>query len=253
MKFMSKFLFLSISALFLFSFQIFAQVFPKSAVILEKQNVTATRQMILWMPNPTKHPRDEEDDLYTCPDETRGHYYSGKTKVSLIDLKTKKIINTIEIEGIGISSDDTTLDLPYLIKRGYYSVPRIDKNKEGAPVLMELKDYNADGKSLEFALFDAVACMGLPSTLIGYSEKQDKVIQYETELKTEEETAKHYWIDYFFGHEADKQGVWKYEIDYRGRGGALEKYEFRYDKSREIFYGTRVRIFEEDSGEKNVK
>jgi hypothetical protein len=221
---------------------VFAQVLPKSAVILEKANVSANRQMILWMENPIKHPRTEEDDIYTCPDQSRGHYYSGVTKVSLIDIKTKNIINTIEIISDGIGSGDNTLDLPYLIKKGYYEVPKPDKNKEGKPVLMNLKDYNADGKPLEFALFDAIACMGLETTLIGYSAKQDKVIQYQTELKTAEGTSKEYWIDYLFGHKADKNGFWKYEIDYRGRAGALEKYEFRYDRKREMFYGTRISV-----------
>lgn len=228
------------------SVNLFAQVFPKSAVILEKAQVTANREMILWMESPTKHPRSADDDIYTCPDQSRGHYYSGVTKVSLIDIKTKKIINTLEITSDGIESGFNTLDLPYLIQKGYYSVPRIDKNKEGKPILMNLKDYNADGKAFEFALFDAIACMGLETTLIGYSAKQDKVIQYQTELKTSEGTSKEFWVDYLFGQKANKQGVWKYEIDYRGRAGALEKYEIRYDKKREIFYGTRTSIFEEE-------
>ncbi len=230
---------------------LFAQDFPKSAVILEKAKVTANREMILWMESPTKHPRSADDDeIYTCPDNTRGHYYSGVTKVSLIDTKTRKILNTLEIESDGFESDFNTLDLPYLIQRtGYYDVPKLDANKEGAPILMNLKDYNADGKAFEFALFDAVACMGLETTLIGYSAKQDKVIQYEIELKTDEGTSKEYWIDYLFGQKADKSGVWKYEIDYRGRGGALEKYECRYDEKRERFYGSRTSIFEDDEKE----
>ena len=32
-------------------------------------------------------------------------------------------------------------------------------------------------------------------------------------------------------------GSWKYEIDYRGRGGSLDKYEIRYDKQAERFEG----------------
>ncbi len=223
---------------------LFAQKFPASAVILENAKVTANREMILWMENPQKNPRSADDDIYTCPDKTRGHFYSGVAKVSLIDTKTRKILNTLEIIG---SESDNALDLPYLIQRtGFYDVPRIDANKEGKPILMNLKDYNADGKPHEFALFDAVACMGLETTLIGYSAKQDKVIQYEIELKTAEGTSKQFWIDYLFGHTPDKQGVWKYEIDYRGRAGALEKYEIRYDKQKEIFYGSRTSIFEND-------
>jgi hypothetical protein len=224
---------------------LFAQTFPKSAVILEKRNVTASRELVLWMLDPKKNPRDPEDDIYTCPDQSRGHYYTGVTNVSLIDIKRKKIIQTLEITSDGIESGFNTMDLPYLIKRGYYSVPKVDKNKEGVPVLMNLKDYNGDGRAFEFALFDAVACMGLETTLIGYSAKQDKVIQYQTELKTSEGTSKEYWVDYLFGQKVNKQGIWKYEIDYRGRGGALEKYEIRYNRQKEMFYGTRTSIVEE--------
>jgi hypothetical protein len=224
-----------------------AQVLPKSAVVLEKRNVTANRQMILWMENPQKHPREASDDIYTCPEQTRGHYYSGVTKVSLVDLKTQKIVQTLEVVSDEIDSGSNSLDLPYLIQRtGFYDVPKIDKNKEGRPVLMNLKDYNGDGKAFEFALFDAVACMGLPSTLIGYSQRQDKVIQYQTELKSAEGTRKEFWVDYFFGHKADKLGVWKYQIDYRGRAGTLDKYELRYDKQREIFYGSLISISDEE-------
>jgi hypothetical protein len=218
-----------------------AQTFPKSAVVLERKNVTPNRELVLWMPNPKKNPRDVEDDIYTCPDQTRGHYYSGVAKVSLINLKTKKIINTLKIEGF----EDETLDLPYLIQRRYYKVVKLDKNKEGKPTLLNLSDYNNDGKPHEFALFDAVACMGLETTLIGYSETNDKVIQYQTEFKVDGKTSNAFWVDNFFGQKVNEEGLWKYEIDYRGRGGALEKYEIRYDKKREMFYGMLTSIFED--------
>ncbi len=253
MKVFSKYL-LSATVLFLIlASSLFAQEFPKNSVILEKTNVTANREFVLWMVAPTKHPRDAQDDIYTCPDRTRGNYYSGVTKVSLIDTKSKEIINTLEVTGDEISNDSNDLDLPYLIQKGYYNVPQINKNKEGVPVLMDLKDYNNDGKPYEFALFDAIACMGLETTLIGYSEKQDKVIQYQTELKTSEGTSKEFWVDYLFGHKPDKQGVWQYQIDYRGRGGSLDKYEIRYDRKREMFYGTLVSIADEEIKERPNK
>ncbi len=43
-----------------------------------------------------------------------------------------------------------------------------------------------DGLPLETAFFQAVACMGLNTTLIGYSPPRDEVIQYEVELKITE-------------------------------------------------------------------
>lgn len=233
---MAKF---SLFLFLIFASNLFAQDIPKSATILEKANVTPSRQLILWMPNPTKNPRDAEE-IYTCPEETRGHYYSGAAKVSLIDVKTKKIINTIEIDANG----ENLLDLPYLIHRGYYTVPKVDKNKEGKPVLMSLKDYNADGKPYEFAIFNALACMGLDTTLIGYSQKQDKVIQYGIELKVKNKTSNGFWADYLFGHKPNSKGIWQYQIDYRGRGGTLDKYTFRYDKTKEKFFGTLVSLEE---------
>ena len=245
---MFKFFIIAIINSIFFIGNLSAQSFPSNLVILEQRTATIDRQLVFWMKNPKLNSRgDLGEEPYTCPDETRGSYYSGKAYISLVNLKTKAIINTIEIEGNGISSSDNTLDIPYWIHRGYYTVSKIDKFKEGKPILMELKDYNSDGKALEFALFDAVACMGLPTTLIGYSEKQDKVIQYRTRLTTPEGTAKHFWIDYLFGHKPDENGVWKYQIDYRGRGGALEKYEIRYDKEKEIFLGTRVSTEDENN------
>ncbi len=221
-----------------------AQDIPKSAVILEKANVTATRQLVLWMPKPIKNPRQAEE-IYTCPEETRGHYYSGLAKVSLINLKTKKTINTIDIETQNNPGEEKIIDLPYLIHRGYYNVPKVDKNKEGKPIIMKLQDYNNDGKLREFAIFDALACMGLETTLIGYSTKQDAVIQYSIELKTAGKTYNGFWADYLFGHKPNKQGVWRYNIDYRGRAGTLDKYTFRYDKVKEKFFGTLVSVGEE--------
>ncbi|MBS1792962.1 MAG: hypothetical protein JSS81_03865 [Acidobacteria bacterium] len=225
-----------------------AQNLPKPRVELGRARVAPNRELVLSMVDPEKHPRDADDELYTCPDQTRGHYYSGVATVSLIDVRTKKTINEIEITGDGFS-DGNVIDLPYLIKKGYYNVPRVDKNGEGKPVLIKLQDYNGDGRAQEFALFDAVACMGLETTLIGYSARQDKVVQYQTELATSDGTSKEYWVDYLFGQRPVKPGVWKYQIDYRGRGGALEKYEIRYDRKKEMFYGTRKSIFEEDKEE----
>lgn len=215
---------------------------PKSAVILEKAVVNPNRQLVLWMPNPKKNPRDNSEEIYTCPEQSRGHYYLGTAKVSLVNSKTNEVINTIEIDANASDDEANVLDLPYKIRRGYYNVPKLDKYKEGKPVIMKLSDLNNDGYPHEFPIFNALACMGLDTTLIGYSWKQDKVIQYPIELKTKDGVSKGYWADYLFGHKSDKKGVWRYQIDYRGRGGTLDKYTFRYDKNKEMFVGNLVSI-----------
>jgi hypothetical protein len=212
--------------------------FADGALVIETQAVTPNRSLILWMVRPTKHPRETPDDPYTCPEYTRGSYYSGATRVSLVDPQTHKVINTVEI-----SQEADEFDIPYNIQSDfYYRVEGVPKETEGKPTIMWLKDYNGDGKAWEFALFDAQACMGLATTLIGYSERQDKVIQYQTHLvvsdsKRKRSTTTQSWTDYLFSKKPTTPGSWKYEIDYRGRGGSLDKYEIHYDKQAERFEG----------------
>jgi hypothetical protein len=199
------------------------------------------RELVLWMVNPKKYPNGYgADEPYTCPDQSRGSYYSGATRVSLVNSATRSIINTVKIEEEGGKS----FDLPYAIRRGYYY--RVDttvrKGVETKPTIMWLKDYNSDGKVLEFALFDAVACMGLQTTLIGYSEKQDRVIQYPVNLEVIEGSKRSnkvmLWADYLFSNKPRRPGNWKFEVDYSGRGGSLDKWEVRYNPTKEVFEGT---------------
>ncbi len=217
---------------------------PEGAKVLETQSIPAkNRTMVLWMKNPKRVPRDTSEELYTCPEYTRGHYYSGKLRVTLIDSSTKKSLQVLEIE----SSDgaDVTSDIPYKIEAGhYYHVPNGKPKTEAKPKIMWLRDYNGDGKAFEFALFDAIACMGLPTSLIGYSETQDKIIQYKTHLTvgtgSKKKTDDALWVDYLFANKPVKSGLWRYSIDYRGRGGTLDKYEIRFNARLERFEGTLI-------------
>jgi len=216
---------------------------PTGAVVVEVQSLAASghanRSLILWMLKPEKHPTEYAvDDIYTCPDYTRGSYYSGPTRVSLFDTANRKIINTLEIQG-----EDGDIDIPYKIRKGYYYLVEgvVKEGVEAKPHILWLKDYNGDGKALEFALFDAQACMGLGTTLIGYSETQGKIIQYPIHLEIvgdkERTNATQLWADYLFAKKPVRPGYWKYEIDYRGRAGSLDQYEIHYDPKKERFAG----------------
>jgi hypothetical protein len=214
---------------------------PPGAVIVEKQKLpVANRTLVLWMLNPKKNPNSyAPDDIYTCPDYTRGSYYSGPARVSLVNSATSTVVNTVSVKEDG----GETFDLPYAIRKGYYyrvGTP-VRSGIETKPTIMWLKDYNSDGKALEFALFNAQACMGLDTSLIGYSEKQDRVIQYAVHLDVIE-TARHstrdsFWADYLFNKKPLRPGFWKYEVDYRGRAGSLDKWEVRYNPAKERFEG----------------
>ncbi len=200
------------------------------------------------MLRPKKYPRGS-DEIYTCPEETRGSFYRGPARVSLVDTATGRVVNTVKVLQ-EYSHGEDEFDLPYRIKAGgYYHVERTPEGREGRPTIMWLRDLNGDGRALEFALFDALACMGLETTLIGYSERQDRVIQYPVSLETEyagQKTRESLnWVDYLFSREPAGAGRWKFEIDYRGRGGTLDSYDVHYDGRAERFEGTVTRAGEQ--------
>lgn len=199
------------------------------------------RALVLWMLRAENYPRGS-DEIYTCPEETRGSFYRGPTRVSLVDMEAMRVVNTLKVVQEYADGADE-FDIPYRIKAGgYYHVEGTPEGREGRPTVMRLRDFNGDGAALEFALFDALACMGLETALFGYSQRQDRVIQYPLSLETEYEGKKTTdvlnWVDYLFSKQPTAPGRWEYEIDYRGRAGTLDRYAVRYDGAAERFEGT---------------
>jgi hypothetical protein len=218
---------------------------PKGVVVVETRKILSpshpNRTLVLWMINPKKNPTGyAPNDIYSCPDQTRGSHYSGPTRVSLVNSATMNITSTVKVSSIYEDGGDS-FDLPYAIRKGnYYRVEGpVREGVEGRPTILWLKDYNGDGKPFEFALFEAEACMGLQTTLIGYNEKQDRVIQYPIKLEviqgSRRSTRVTPWADYLFSKKPLRPGFWRYEIDYRGRSGSLDKWEVRYNSTKEQF------------------
>jgi hypothetical protein len=222
---------------------------PQNAVIIERQAIPVSahpnRELVLWMEHPVKHDKGPLDsDLYACPEWTTGSgYYEGPTRISLMDTRSGAEINRIHLT-YPDSADTDSFMVPFRIARGFwgrlgfYEVPGPIGHLEGKPKLLTLKDYNGDGQALEAAFFVAEACMGLPTTLIGYSIKQDRVIQYEADLAGYDGPQK--WIDYLFAKKPVRPGYWKYAIDYSGRcgdadGDCIERFEIQYDPATERF------------------
>jgi hypothetical protein len=227
---------------------------PAGALVVEERALELKdgrkRSLVLWMLRPKKYPRGGEEETYTCPEETRGSFYSGPTRLSLVDTEAGRVVNTLKILEDSAHGEDV-FDIPYRIHAGsYYHVPGVAEGREGRPTVMWLRDYNGDGRALEFALFDALACMGLDTALFGYSERRDRVIQYSVSLETTGADGKKTtdvldWADYLFSKEPAAPGLWKFEIDYRGRGGSLDRYEVRYNVQAERFEGALTRTTDE--------
>src|SRR5262245_60076601 len=127
---------------------------PSDAVVVEKQLVPHTaagpRMFVLWMLSPEKSEcPSAEDWAPSCPGSTRGCYFRGRTRVSLIDPVAGRLINTVDIKDpiTGTDSFDVPLKLysasPYHVAHGH------------GVKLLALRDYNGDGAEAEFALFDA--------------------------------------------------------------------------------------------------
>jgi len=212
---------------------------PSGARIIEtraiKPEIRADRALVLWMINPTENRREGSEE-YSCPEFSRGSHFSGPTRASLVNAREGSIINTIPIKD---AEGEDRFDIPFRIRGGfYYTVKGVTNEAEGTPTILDLKDINGDGVDCEFALFDQQACMGLATTSIGYSRNQDKVICYPIHLtRSDGKTTVSNWADYLFEKKPISPGVWKYEIDYRGRGGSLDSYEIRYNREQERFTG----------------
>jgi len=222
---------------------------PPGALVVEERPLELEggrkRALVLWMLRPKRYPRGSEE-FYTCPEETRGSFYRGPARVSLVDVAAGRVVNTLKIVQ-EYSQGEDEFDLPYRIHAGgYYHVPGVAEGREGRPTILHLRDFTGDGRAHEFALLDALACMGLETALFGYSEKQDRVIQYavrlETEYAGEKTTESLNWVDYLFAKEPVAPGRWKYDVDYRGRGGTLDSYEVSYNAEAERFEGRVTRV-----------
>jgi len=254
------------SALPLFAQSVPPGSIPDEGVVIERARIPATvhpdRELLLWMISPVEHDRGAlSENPYMCPDRTLGSYYSGPTRLSLLDTRSGRVINTIKLMS-PILGDVDEFNIPYRILSGlYYLVPGVPKGSEGKPALLDLRDLNGDGIAAETAFFEAEACMGLRTTLIGYSLAQDKVIQYRAEIeltdfewKIEEDRLgqgrpmgkprleTQVWTDYLFAEKPVQRGHWKYEIDYGGRGGCNGSYDLRYDPARETIVGTLTEL-----------
>jgi hypothetical protein len=95
---------------------------PEDALIIEQQKLPETshanRALVLWMEHPIKNDRrdlsgaqaEENQEPYTCPEVTRGNFYRGPTRVSLLDSRSGNIINTIRIVVELTNHDEDSFD-----------------------------------------------------------------------------------------------------------------------------------------------
>jgi hypothetical protein len=186
----------------------------------------------------------EKGNNYTCPEISRGNYSSGKAFLSLINITSKTIMQTIKIPGIKYEKSDGKIEegnveLPIKIRPGnlypteHFHSYFIDET----PIILNLIDFDGDGKRNEFVIFDAVDCMEIETLLAGYNQDEDKICIYPIHLKVNKKNGIGYWLDRFYIQKSTKRNEWNYTLDYRARGGCQETYLIKYLPKQHEFYG----------------
>lgn len=218
---------------------------PKEAKVIEYASLAPAvpdRGYVLWMLAPQRVAHDK-GEVYTCPDRSRGSYWSGPTRLSLLDTRNGVLLNTIPIRDPMEEAD--RFDLPYLIPatQGFpYVVPEgSGKEKEGRPALLHLRDANGDGKPLEFYLACAENCMLMLYAVFGYDPGKDAVVRYPVLLTTAEKGKQRQettgWLNFWPLQAGMQKGRYAWEVDLRGRAGCLERYALAYNGARQRFEG----------------
>ncbi len=153
-------------------------------LIIERQSlkgINRPRALVLWMCGAEKHEDDFDPEVYTCPDQTTGHFYQGVTRVSLVDPRNNQVINTVPV--LSSETSRSTFDIPYKIHGGFYHVEGpLNEYGEGKPRLLWLRDYIGVGAALQFAFFNAFNCTIVETTLFGYSKSRDRLVNYPIHL-----------------------------------------------------------------------
>lgn len=223
-----------------------ANLLPKEAKIIEYASLAPAvpdRAYLLWMLAPKRVVHDK-GEVYTCPDRSRGSYWSGPTRLSLLDTGKGVLLNTIPIRDPMEEAD--RFDLPYSIPatQGFpYVVPEgAGKEKEGRPALLSLRDANGDGKPLEFYLASSDNCMLMLYAVFGYAPAKDAVMQYPVLLTSSEKGKKSQettdWLNFWPLQAGMRKGRYAWEVDLRGRAGCLERYAVGYNGAQQRFEGT---------------
>lgn len=221
---------------------------PDGAVILDQEAVPAwahpNRRLLFWVlppPGSPLSPQDMDGEIeYTCPVEASGHSRLLPARVSLADTRARRIVNTIPVK---ITAQDE-YDVPLRIRPGYfYEVPGPLEGGEGKPHILALHDFNDDGKALEFAFYYMESCNGPLTMLMGYSERQDRVITYEFLLKPGspwERPGPREWMYRVTFRKPIEKMHWRYIDEYNS--GARIEYDFRYQPDRERFQGEERQV-----------
>lgn len=223
-------------------------LFPADATVVETQVLPSasagkTRMLVLWMINPKKDVRQGRSAY--CGDSVYGDSWVGPTRLSVVDLNKRKVLDTIPIvEPAFVSDAGDSFRLPFLVTSDYYHVPRVNLQKEGKPQLLFLRDFTGDGIAAEFVLFAYEACSIVSTSVFGYESESDYVVQYPIEVIEDNGNPTFddddHWISQIFAEAPTTPGSW--DFSWSPGHGADEQIHERvsFDKLRKRFVDHRT-------------
>jgi hypothetical protein len=218
-----------------------AGLLPPEAKVIETADVkvgrSADRSLILWMLHPKRVVRQESGGL-GCADWVYGDHWHGASRLSLLDMTNKRLINTVEIRGMyeGADEPDHSFPIPFLVPNGSYYVPQVSKNKEGAPIILNLRDLTGEGVAGQFVLFEYEVCTISLTSVLGYSPGSDRAVQYRVETTTESGKPEvTLWVEQVFGAKPIRPGHWDFNWQPgHGADGVVHE-QVSFDQAKQVF------------------
>jgi hypothetical protein len=213
---------------------------PTGAEIIETADLTAIarkpRTIVLWMLYPQRNLDDKANKNQEggyCSDIIHGDFgkfWRGPTRLSLIDLREMKLINTIEVHE-GCDTCDDSFRIPLCVRNS-------NSGRGGRPNL-DLRDLTGEGLNADFTLLTFEA-YGLASTgAFGYEARFDRVVQYPVEIGADKPTL---WTDMVFAKEALRPGHWSFTSAPGHGDPATYVEEVSFDRVRRVFVQEIARI-----------
>lgn len=220
------------------------RLLPPEARIIETADVKTSkgqpRSLVLWMLHPTKIRRDRED--LTCIDDVYGDHWYGPTRLSLLDAGRKSLINTIEVQDLLMTDGESgdAFAIPFLVSKVAYEVPRVDRQGEGAPLILSLRDLTGEGVAGQFVLASFMACGITGTSVFGYSSRRDQAAQYQVEIIEEGKKPElAWWAPKIFHAQPVRPGKWDYTWK-PGHGCDCAIHEqVEFDRMRQVFVAQR--------------
>lgn len=227
---------------------------PAGAAVIESVRLNVRsgrpRALVLWMSSRKRLVRPREDGY--CGDNVYGDYWSGPTRLSLVDSRRKTLINTVEVRS-GPDGPEESMGqfrIPYLVPAIYYHVARPNRKKEGVPRILFLRDLTGEGDRGQFVLFDYLACGIVSTGVFGYSSKADRATQFQVETITNRHRPElTMWVPVVFERKPVRPGRWRFTWE-AGHGDMFRNHEaVTFDRERQLFVRRLKREAYSDYGE----